>query len=160
MKAIIPAWQANSLSHNWFNEFDQMFESLFDVNQRQTQRGFNSLDLEESEKFILLSIDLPGIKEEDINMELKESVLTISGERKRKLNSDSSRQFSGRRYGKFKQSFRIPKNIDQEKIEADLSDGVLKLLLPKTEAARPKKVELKSKKGGFLSDLLGSTKQE
>lgn len=152
MKAIVPAWRANSISQNWFNEFDQLFENFFDQ-KTQNFRGL-ACDIEESEKFILFSFDLPGMEEKEIQIEIKDSVLQISGERKQETYGQDSHSFRGRQFGVFRQSFRVPKNVDQDKIEADYTNGVLKILLPKNEVARPKKVEVMSKRGNFLKDLL------
>ncbi len=158
MKQLVPAWRVNSLSQNWFNEFDQLFETLFDVKNTNAYRP--SCDIEETEKFVLFSLDLPGMSEEDIKIEVKDSVLSISGERKNNSPREESRKFTGRFFGSFEQRFRIPKNVDQEKIEADYTNGELKILLPKTEAAQPKIVEVKAKKGSFLSNLLSSSDKE
>ncbi len=156
MKAIVPAWRANSISQNWFNEFDQLFESFFD--QRPQGRMSLACDVEEGEKYILFTFDLPGLEEKDISIEIKENVLSISGERTEEISEDGTRKFKGRHYGVFKQSFGLPKTVDQEKVEADYTNGVLKVLLPKKEVAQPKRIEVKAKKGGFLSDLLPSKK--
>ncbi len=156
MKAIVPAWRSNSISQNWFSEFDQLFEELLD---HRTSRSMNlACDIEESEKFILFSLDLPGMDEKDINIEVKDGVLLISGERSESFNSDSTRKYKGRTYGAFRQSFGLPKTVDQEKIEADYTNGELKILLPKKEVEQTKKVEVKSTKGGFFSELLNSKK--
>lgn len=154
MKALVPAWRAHSLSENWFNEFDQMFENLFDVKTRNPFRM--ACDIEENEKFILFSFDLPGLNEDDFKIEVKDSTLVISGERKQELSEEGTRSFRGRQYGVFQQVFRLPKVIDQEKIEADYTNGVLKVLLPKQEQEAPKKIEVKAKKGTFLNQLLKS----
>lgn len=157
MKAIVPAWRANSISQNWFNEFDQLFENFFDHRLNQTMNL--SCDIEEAEKFILFSFDLPGLEEKDIQIEVKDNVLSISGERMESFNEDATRRFKGRTYGSFRQSFGLPKTVDQEKIEADYTNGVLKILLPKKEVEPTKKVEVKTSKGGFLSDLLKGKKE-
>ncbi len=156
MKALVPAWKTNSISQNWFNEFDQLFEEFFDHKLNRTMNL--ACDVEESEKFILFTFDLPGLNEKDINIEVKENVLAISGERKEETSSESTRKFKGRSYGSFKQSFGLPKTVDQDKIEADYTNGVLKILLPKKELAPAKKVEVKAKTGGFLNGLLQSKK--
>jgi HSP20 family protein len=154
MKAIVPAWKSSSLSQNWFNEFDQLFDSFFD--QRALQSFPLSGDIDETEKFILFSFDLPGLDEKDFKIEVKDNVLSIHGERSEEFSEETTRRFRGRRYGSFHQSFGLPKTVDQDKIEADYTNGVLKILLPKKEVTPPKKVEVKTKKGGFLSDLLTS----
>lgn len=157
MKAIVPAWRANSISQNWFNEFDQLFESLLD--HRPQSRMNLACDIEESEKFILFTFDLPGLEEKNIAIEIKDNVLAISGERNEEFNDETSRKFRGRHYGSFRQSFGLPKTVDQDKIEADYTNGVLKILLPKKDVPQPKKVEVKTKQGGFLSNLLSTSKE-
>lgn len=134
MKAIVPAWRANSLSNNWFNEFDHLFDSLID--SRVSARPQFSYDLKDNEENFLFSLDLPGVDEKDITIELKDGVLSISGERES--------------YGRIRKSFSLPKSVDQEKIEAEYTNGVLRVLLPKKEAAQPRKIELKTKKGGLF----------
>lgn len=134
MKAIVPAWRANSLSNNWFNEFDHLFDSLID--SRVSARPQFSYDLKDNEENFLFSLDLPGVDEKDITIELKDGVLSISGERES--------------YGRIRKSFSLPKSVDQEKIEAECTNGVLRVLLPKKEAAQPRKIELKTKKGGLF----------
>ena len=158
MRAIVPAWRSNSASHNWFNELDQIFENLIEHPVRKN--GAIAWDVEESDKFILFSFDLPGLEEKDFNIEVKESVLQISGERKRTFIGEGTRQFRGRSFGAFSQSFRLPKNIDQDSIEADYTNGELKVLIPKSEASQPRKVEVKSKRGSYLTDLLKSKKDD
>ena len=159
MKAIVPAWRANSLSHNWFNEFDQVFETLFENHNRQSY-GL-ACDVEEAEKYILFSFDLPGLKDEDLNIEVKDSLLVVSGERKQNKISEKSRTLQSRKFGKFKHHFKLPRTIDKEKIEADYSQGVLKVLLPKLEQELPKKIEVTIKKGNLLKTLLdGSQSKE
>ena len=153
MKAIVPAWRANSISHNWFNEFDQLFDTFFE--QKPEHHLRIACDIDESENYILFSFDMPGMDEKDIHIELQDSVLHISGERKQEKSSDAAKSFKGLRYGKVQQSFRVPKTIEQDAIEADYTNGVLKVLLPKAEKEKPRKVEVKSKKSGLLSGLLG-----
>lgn len=153
MKSIVPAWRVNSLSQNWFNEFDQMFESLFDVENK-----FNyglACDVEEAETYILFSFDLPGLDEKDLKIEVEDSLLKISGERKKDVIREGSKTYRGRHFGQFRHHFRLPKLIDKEKIEADYSQGVLKVLLPKIEREESKTIEVKTKRGNFLSQLLG-----
>ena len=152
MKAMVPTWRSNSLSQNWFNEFDQLFETFFDQGDR---KNFDlACDVEESEKHILFSFDLPGVDESDLKIEIVDSLLIFSGERKQKISDESSRNFYGREYGAFKHSFRLPKTIDRDKIEADYTQGVLQVLLLKIETEVPRRIEVKAKKDGFLSQLL------
>ncbi len=158
MRALTPTWRANSLSPYWTNEFDQLFDSFFDHSKHEKTFGV-ACDIEESEKFILFNFDLPGLNEADINIEIKDSVLHVRGVRSDEASDQSVRKYKGRRFGQFSQSFSLPKTVDQDKIEADYTNGVLKILLPKTEAAKPKRIEVSSNKGGFLSGLLSKSKE-
>ncbi|MCB0377933.1 MAG: Hsp20/alpha crystallin family protein [Bdellovibrionales bacterium] len=153
MKALVPAWRSNSIAHNWFNEFDQLFEGLFENPQAQ---GFHpACEIEESEKFVLVSFDLPGLEEKDFKIEIDKNFLVLSGERVRKLASEGTTHTTyGSMYGVFRKSFRLPESIDIDKIEADYTHGVLKILLPKKEKEPAKKIEIQTKKGNLLSSIL------
>ncbi len=92
------------------------------------------------------------MNEKDINIDPKDSFLTISGERK-KENEELKSRYTERVYGSFRKTFTLPENILADGIEADYTQGVLKILLPKKEEAKPKKIEVQSKKGNLLSQL-------
>lgn len=160
MKAIVPAWRAHSLSQNWFNSIDPLFAQLLSETTPREKNLPLSCDIEETEKYLLFSFDLPGIDEKDLFVEVKDSVLTIKGERKREITSENNKSYIGRYYGSFDHHFRIPKTVNVEKIEADYSQGVLTVLLPKIEQAQPQKIEIKTKKGNFLSQILKSKETE
>jgi HSP20 family protein len=85
---------------------------------------------EDKEKYSI-EIDLPGVKKEDVNIEIIDDFLVISGERKYEKKESSYRIESY--YGQFTRKFMLPKNIDTEKIEAKFQKGVLKISLPKKE---------------------------
>lgn len=91
-----------------------------------------------------IEVDLPGVKKDDIHVEVKENRLTISGERKVKeevKEEDYHRVESS--YGKFERSFTLPDNVDAENVDASTSDGVLEVVLPKKERGTSKKIEVK-----------------
>lgn len=158
MKAIVPAWTTRSLSQNLFDEFDQVFESML-----QTPRAHNlslACDVEEGENYVLFSFDLPGLKEEDLNIEVQGDRLVVSGERKQIKRSDNARTFQSRKYGSFKHHFKLPKSVDRDKVEADYTQGVLSVLLPKTEKELPKKIEIKSKSEGFFNKILKGSSED
>lgn len=107
-----------------------------------------TVDVEETDHAYLLSADLPGLKKEDVRVDLSENVLTISGERKRE--TDSKDQGGERRYersyGRFMRSFTLPQAIDANKVEANMEDGVLRVALPKSETSKPRNIEVRSGK--------------
>lgn len=113
------------------------------------------VDVQDSDQAFLLTIDVPGLKREDIKIDLNDNLLTISGERKRETNEEGGRSFE-RMYGRFVRSFTLPTTVEADKVEASLEDGVLRLALPKSEATKPRSIEVKSGRPGFFSKLIGS----
>lgn len=154
-----PAWSV-------FDDFDRLFEQAFvpTANWSGGEPAFSvRTDIEETEKAFLLNFDLPGVKKEDVHVDVNDNVLTVSGERKREFESGAGEaRRVERTYGKFERSFSLPKVIDADKIEAHMEDGVLKVALPKVEAAKPRTIEIgtQAKTGGFFSKLIGSEAKE
>jgi HSP20 family protein len=86
--------------------------------------------------------------EKNINIELKDDVLTLSGEKKEESEKEEKDyHVSERRFGSFRRSFRLPSGADQEKISADFKNGVLKIAMPKSATAQKKgrKIDVKTK---------------
>ncbi|MFC4271401.1 Hsp20 family protein [Sneathiella chungangensis] len=81
-----------------------------------------------------ISMELPGVKEKDIEISLDDNVLTIKGEKhSEKEKKGKTFYFSERAYGSFERTFRLPANVDSNKIEADFEDGVLRIKMPKSK---------------------------
>lgn len=90
------------------------------------------MDVVESKTDYRVSLDVPGVKPEEIKIECKDGVLTISGARKHERKDENENyRYMERSYGSFSRSFRLPKDVDQAKISAHHEDGVLRLTLPK-----------------------------
>ena len=102
-----------------------------------------SVDIFESEKDINLLADLPGVKSDDLKIDLRDNVLTLSGDVTPFEESDENDIFIEYEVGKYYRQFSVTEEIDQDKIEAELKDGVLRLILPKAEKAVPKKITVK-----------------
>lgn len=147
MRNLTPYWSTRRMT-NIFDEMDRMFESFASAPSfERAERTFQpATEVSETEDHYLLSMDLPGIKKENLNIEMNGNLLTISGERKRDEQVVAS----------FTRSFTVPNSVDGGKIEAHHEDGVLSLYLPKTAMAKAKKIEIQSNKGGFFDKLLGS----
>ena len=119
--------------------------------RRVTQRGDQTLGInirEEDEAYVLSAL-VPGLKAEDLNIQVLEDVLRIEGEYQRSGPADKADEQS---YlvrelpnGSFTRTLRLPSVIDADHVEAKIADGVLTLTLPKAESARPKKISVKSK---------------
>lgn len=124
---------------------DRMMNSLklsTDVDVTNVTGFTPSVNTREGEYAYHVEVDLPGVKKEDINVDLKDDVLTISGERKTKSEISEKDYYKKEcSYGKFHRSFTLPEDTDIENIEANSEDGVLEVVIPKL-----KKVEKESKK--------------
>ncbi|KAJ3335310.1 hypothetical protein HDU83_000400 [Entophlyctis luteolus] len=94
---------------------------------------FNAfMDLSETDKEYILHADIPGVKKDDIDISIKENVLTIAGERStNKEIKDDQRHLVERAYGKFARSLRLPNNANADKVAASFDNGVLQLVFPK-----------------------------
>lgn len=150
-----------------FNLIDNM-DSLFNsALSPRSARFFDEnnfappCDIEETDDHYLMNVELPGLKKEDVNIEFKDNVLTISGEKRREWTEgdDKKSQRVERSYGFFKRSFALPATLETDKIEAQFNEGVLQLYLPKAQVAKAKKIEVKPGSSGFFDKLIGSKKQ-
>jgi HSP20 family protein len=114
------------------------------LTRRAMQNREHSLGInvrEEDEAYVLSAL-VPGLKAEDLNIQVLEDVLRIQGEYKADENDYLVHELPN---GPFTRTLRLPSVIDSERVEAKIADGVLTLTLPKAESARPKKISIKSK---------------
>ena len=102
-----------------------------------------AVDIYEHEGNIVLTAELPGVDPKDVDVRVENNVLTLRGERK--WNSDVQRESYHRverAYGSFTRSFTLPNVVDTTNIKADFKDGMLRLVLPKREEAKPKQISI------------------
>jgi HSP20 family protein len=103
-----------------------------------------AIDIFETEKEISLLADMPGVKANNLSIDVKENVLTLSGEVEAPEGPDEVDVLREYRTGRYFREFNLSQLIDQTKIDASLKDGVLHLKLPKVEKASPRKIAVKS----------------
>ena len=104
-----------------------------------------SVDIFETEGEIVVKAELPGMDRKDIQLNLENNVLSLRGERKfQKETKDDNYHRIERSYGVFSRAFSIPATVDEERIRADYKDGVLKIVLPKKDQAKPKQIKIAS----------------
>ncbi|MBR0785324.1 Hsp20/alpha crystallin family protein [Bradyrhizobium iriomotense] len=125
------------------------FRSLagFERNLAQKLASTPAVDVAESDKAYEITAELPGMDEKDIEVNVANDGLTIKGEKRvEKEEQQKDYYVSERRYGSFERYFRLPEDVEADKIEASFKNGVLKVTLPKTaEAQKPaKKIEVKA----------------
>lgn len=100
------------------------------------------IDITERDDEYIIKADMPGIKKQDIDINLENGVLTISAETKSEAEEKSGERVirSERRYGNYVRSLRLGTQINEANVKATLQDGVLELVLPKAESVKPKKI--------------------
>lgn len=142
------------------NEFDDMINQAWGAEARGENYSYKpSLDFHETDFAYIFSFDLPGVKKEDVKIDLSGNVLTLTGERKYSFeNKNKSNYTNEKYYGQFKRSFTLPAEVDTEKAEAHFENGVLEIAVPKKEVAKVKTVQIQDSKSGIFSKLLGTDK--
>jgi len=103
-----------------------------------------AVDIYETDREITLLADMPGVKSSDVNIDLRDNVLTLDGEVEAPEGGDEVDVMREYRTGKYYRQFTLSQVIDQGKIDAELKDGVLRLRLPKVEAATPRRIAVKA----------------
>jgi len=105
-----------------------------------------AVDIVEKEDGIQISADLPGIPQEDIDVEVHDGTLTIKGEKKKETEvKEGGYHRIERTYGSFERSFTLPSGVKHDEIKASFRNGVLDVFIPKVEEAKPKKVSVEIK---------------
>ena len=113
----------------------------------QTKAGLvftPNVDIFETEKEITLLADIPGVKPDDLSIDLKDNVLTLSGAIKNHESEEEKPIYTEYRTGSYYRQFSISELIDQSKIEARVTEGVLRLALPKIEKAAPRRITVQA----------------
>jgi HSP20 family protein len=121
--------------------FDQVTRTTGGHEAYATADFSPAVDIVEQEGAYVIHADLPGVAREDLEIHVENNVLTLAGEKKRdKDATEDSYRREERSFGRFSRTFTLPRTIDAGKIEATIRDGVLRLSLPKAEAAMPRKI--------------------
>ena len=126
--------------------FDGLINNFFEDNWRRPAHSavavwYPPVDILESKDSYLIRAELPGMKQEDFNLELDEGTLTLSGERKAEEPAEGVEYHRSERLaGKFTRSFHLPQTVAQDGIKATYRDGILEVYVPKAEEAKPKKI--------------------
>jgi HSP20 family protein len=132
------------------NEMNRLFNTAFDAptggNGGTLRRWMPAMDLVETEDHFVLRADLPGLSEENVNIEVEDRVLTISGERKAEHETTKEGYHRVERaFGAFSRSLTLPEGIDPEAVSASFDRGVLEVRIPKPEQRKPRKISIAPK---------------
>lgn len=149
-KQFLPTLQRSTT--NVFAPVQREFDRLFD----QLSTGWNSLaefdltprmDVRDTKEGLEITVELPGIAQDDVKIEIDEDILTVSGEKKAQSETEEKNyRISERTYGAFSRSMTLPRGVDADKIKATLRDGVLTLVAPKNGATRSKAIKIQAAK--------------
>lgn len=135
----LSAWKNPRTIDHWFDDF---FSGL-PVTAKQGFEFQPACDVRETEKSFHFSFDLPGLKEDEVDIEIDDKTLTVRGERKSETEEkEESRYFVERRFGRFERRFQLPDSANTEQVVADFKNGVLEVTVPKTPKASPVKVKI------------------
>ena len=125
------------------SEMSRLMNGMLEGNGRQSQNWVPALDVWETPSEVVYAFDLPGIREEQITIEVKDETLTISADReKTEETSENGFYRFERRYGTFARAVGLPQGVDPDNISARYESGVLEVRVPKPEEQKPKTIEL------------------
>jgi len=130
-------------------KFSDPFKSLEKIFDNHLSSAFRNdvltpdIEIKENDDNLIVRAELPGLTKEDISIELKDSVLTLSGEKKIEQTKEGEKFHRTEiAYGSFCRSFHVPLNVDMDNISAKFKDGILNIEIPKSEEAKPKVIEV------------------
>jgi HSP20 family protein len=140
------AWAGFGRLSSLRDELDRLFESPWAELSRTSQllSGWTpALDVHEDKDNFVVHAELPGMKREEIEVSLHDGMLSISGERKLDKQYEEAEVYRTERFfGKFQRTVTLPAPVAADKVKAQYQDGILTITLPKTEAAKPKQIEV------------------
>ena len=146
---MLARWQPFSDLRSEMNRLQEEMNRLFTRQGLGNGRSafaamFPPLNMWEDESHYYVEAELPGMQLEDLEIYVNGgNQLTIKGERRRPTDIQGAWHRQERSYGAFSRAFELPGHVDTDKVEAEFKHGVLRVVLPKHEAARPKRIEVK-----------------
>lgn len=128
--------------------FSRLMERLMDEPWPGGARGGRfapALDVHEDDGRYLVTVELPGVKRDDVSVEIQEGVLSIRGEKRSERDETQEKsRYVERSYGSFTRAFTLPQNADPDRVEASFQDGVLTISIAKREEEKPKSIRISS----------------
>lgn len=122
--------------------FDDPLFRAFDETVEASGSWVPPVEVSESDNELVFTVEVPGLTEKDIKLNVENQVLTFGGERLDERQEGTTRLRTERRYGKFSRSFRLPETAQVEKISASMKNGILTITVPKREDARRRRIDV------------------
>ncbi|MFL5384380.1 MAG: Hsp20/alpha crystallin family protein [Longimicrobiaceae bacterium] len=140
--AITPTY--NRLAGDPLAMFDQIFGNTGTPRRAASLMRAPETDVVETEREIRVQVEMPGLKRENIEVDVENNVLTIRGEKREERTEGQEGRYhlAERRWGTFARSFVLPRDVDADNIQASFEDGVLTVSIPKSEKARRRKIDV------------------
>ena len=129
---------------NPWREFDDLFATMAALPSETPCRSAwtPAVDISETDGEYRIDVEIPAVAREHINVSVKDGVLTVAGERNVEKEADGRTHRVERQVGRFRRSFRLPENVDEEGIGATAKDGVLYLVVAKKEKEQPRSIDV------------------
>jgi HSP20 family protein len=165
-EAVVPLSAPERLSTmltrwNPFEEMQRLQDEAFRTFGGQRQEWRPAVDIHEDEQAIKLMAELPGVRQEDVSVEIEDNVLTLTGERK--LEHEDKREGYHRierAYGAFSRSFVLPRTVDTQGIEAQMREGTLTVRLPKRAETQPRRIDVKAESESSSAETSDGPRQD
>jgi HSP20 family protein len=142
-------------------EVDRLFDAFFGQAERTGRRWVPPMDLVEAGDHFVLKADLPGLRDEDVSLEVQDGTLTISGERNAEHEASESGWYRiERSFGSFSRSLTLPERVDASAISAEFKDGVLEVRIPKPEERKPQRIAIGGANGNGKPAAVEGSAQE
>jgi HSP20 family protein len=132
-------------------EMDRLMNSIWSEGGAGSVPWAMPAEVVETADEVRISLEVPGFREEDLEITLENNILTVSGEKRMEREEhvkDTDYRLTERRYGRFERSFAVPHTVQGDDCEASYADGVLTLRLPRVEEARPRRIQIGGRNGG------------
>jgi len=150
--AIMTRWDAFQDLRGAQDQVSQIYKLLDQARAEQAPQSGNGetsapawappVDISKLKDVYVIAVELPGVKVEDLQIAFQDGLLTIQGERSLVRDSDEQFHVLERRYGQFRRSITLPLHVQADGIEASTEDGVLRVVVPKVEEVKPKRIEV------------------
>ena len=143
-------------------EIDRLFDDAF-VGRGGGANWHPAVDIEETSTELRLDVELPGIREEDVELEVENGVLSVRGQKsaERKEEGEEGRyHLVERSYGSFFRSFQLPNGVDDKQIQAEFDHGVLRIRIPKAALAQPRRIQIGGAGGRARTEEVASPRRD
>ncbi|HCV44344.1 MAG TPA: hypothetical protein DGH68_12725 [Bacteroidetes bacterium] len=129
---------------NFDHDLENMFKGGWCAPAARSARQYPALDIAEYGNESVVVAEMPGVKKEDLKLSVQDGMLTISGERKAHQTPENSSWLRNEiRIGEFERTIQLPHDVKTDAITAELTDGVLRIVLPKADEVRPREIAIK-----------------